>query len=255
MKDLRFISNDELSNEQLKNIVHTVNTLADDHIITSSESQITAEHYTLNDSSHAYVFNFNRRINSDEADNIIGGLYSTFEFDFVVEIEADIENPETEENKQFSQDSIVVEHNKWFMDNMKEGWSFGTRYDENTKKNPFLRPYHKLSKRQKKIMEQSKEKLGYYGLDESFITEMRLREDKEKVRKKERSKAIRVDNDVMVEYNEHHNAYCVMGDQSGFCYAHDINKAKAEQKKTKIQESMKNAQSKFKIKQKKQIKK
>lgn len=238
MKELRFISDEQLNKENIKNIVHAINNLVVDSIIDTPKDQINATHYTLKDGSHAYTFDFNRRINSDEADNIMGGLYSTFEFDFIVEIEADIEDPETEKNKEFGEYSPVVEHSKWFLENMKEGWSYGMRFDESQKKNPYLRPYHKLTERQRKILEKSKEKLGKYGLDEDFIAEMRLKEQKEKVFKEERKKALNEDTDVIVEYNEHHNAFCAMGDNTGFCYCHDKDKNTAEEKSQKVRRYM-----------------
>lgn len=167
MKDLRIVIKEFLTASEIKNIIRVVNDSVGREIISkdNSERPILAKRFTLEDGFNAYVFTFSSPITGIEADSIVGGLYTALEYDFVAEIDAESQ-PEFEHDfEENIEESETVKHSKWLNEKLKEGWVYGMEFNKKTKHSPYLRPYHLLTKNQKKAIQQSSAKLGFYGFD------------------------------------------------------------------------------------------
>lgn len=163
MNDLKIISKNELSVSDIKTVIRVINDASEKELITISKEKPLAKKYTLEDGYTVYCFQFNDGITGEEADSIVGGLYNTLTFDFVAEINSDVVDYE-EDIEESIEESDPVKHARWVQEQIDEGWSYGLEFDESAKKNPYIRPYHQLTKSQKKMIDKSKSKLGHYGL-------------------------------------------------------------------------------------------
>jgi len=168
MNDLKIISKNTLSKADIKTAIHVINDSAGRDIITISSDKPLAKKYTLEDGYVVYAFSFDTPITGEEADGIIGGLYNTLVFDFVAEINSDMVEYETDIEESI-EESDAVKHARWVQDQVNEGWSYGLEFNESNKKNPYIRPYHQLTKSQKSLIDKSKTKLGHYGVYYPFL--------------------------------------------------------------------------------------
>jgi len=168
MNDIRIISKNELSVSDIKTVIRVINDASGKELITISKDKPLAKKYTLDDGYTVYTFDINESVDGDESDSIIGGLYNTLTFDFVAEINSDIVEYD-DDIEESIEESEPVKHARWVQEQVDEGWSYGLQFDESNKKNPYIRPYHQLTKTQKRVMGKSKSKLGYYGLYFPYI--------------------------------------------------------------------------------------
>ena len=173
MNELRLISKEQLSKSDLKTVIKVINDSArnvdlDDNVVTVTKDKPMAKRYSVDGGYNAYLIELDRAITGDEADSIIGGLYNVLSFDFVVEINSEVDDCE-DDYEECVEEKESVQHSKWMQEQLQEGWSYGLEYDEDAKRSPFLRPYHQLTDSQKKVMEKSKKKLGRYGVFVPYV--------------------------------------------------------------------------------------
>ena len=168
MNDLKIISKNALSVRDIKTVISVINDSAGRIIIDTSKDKPLAKKYTLEDNYIVYSFTFNSAISGEEADAIIGGIYNTLEFDFVAEINSDMVDYE-DDIEESIEESDAVQHSRWVQEQVNEGWSYGIEFNKTNKKNPYIRPYHQLTKSQKKIIDKSKAKLGHYGVHVPYL--------------------------------------------------------------------------------------
>ena len=169
MNDIKIISKNELSVKDIKTVIRVINDSSGKTLITISKDKPLTKKYTLEDGYTVYTFNFEDSVNGEEADSIIGGLYNTLEFNFVAEINSEIVDYD-DDIEECIEESDPIKHARWVQDQVNEGWSYGLEFDESAKKNPYIRPYHQLTKNQKKMIDKSKSKLGHYGLYFPYIS-------------------------------------------------------------------------------------
>ena len=163
MNDLKIISKNTLSVNDIKTIIKVINDSTGRTTIETSKEKPLAKKYNVDGGYTVYAFGFNSAVSGEEADSLIGGLYNTLEFDFVAEINSDIVDYEEDIDDNI-EEKDSVKHSRWVQEQMDEGWSYGLEFDESNKKNPYIRPYHQLTKSQKKLIDKSKSKLGHYGV-------------------------------------------------------------------------------------------
>lgn len=173
MNELRLISKEQLSKSDLKTVIKVINDSAsnvdlDDKVVTVSKEKPMAKRYSVDGGYNAYIIELDRAITGDEADSIIGGLYNVLAFDFVAELNSDVDECE-EDYEECIEEKDSVQHSKWMQEQLEEGWSYGMEFDEDQKRSPYLRPYHQLTDNQKQVMEKSKKKLGRYGVFTPYI--------------------------------------------------------------------------------------
>lgn len=168
MNDLKIISKNTLSKTDIKTAIKVINDSAGRDIVDISSDKPLAKKFTLDDGYVVYAFSFNSAISGEEADSIIGGLYNALVFDFVAEINSDMVEYETDIEESI-EESDAVKHARWVQEQVNEGWSYGIEFNESSKKNPYIRPYHQLTKSQKKLIDKSKSKLGHYGVYYPFL--------------------------------------------------------------------------------------
>lgn len=173
MNELRLISKELLSKSDLKTVIKVINDSAsnveqDDTVVSLSKDKPMAKRYDVDGGYNAYIIELDRGITGDEADSIIGGLYNVLTFDFVAELNSDVDDCE-EDYEECIEENDSVQHSKWMQDQLQEGWSYGMEFNEEEKRSPYLRPYHQLTGNQKEVMEKSKKKLGRYGVFAPYI--------------------------------------------------------------------------------------
>lgn len=168
MNDLKIISKNELSTGDIKTIINVINDSAGKDVISKDKNKPLAKKYSLDDSYVVYMMTFSEPISGDESDSIVGGLYNTLEFDFVVEINSDmVEYDDNIEENIEDRDQVL--HARWVQEQVSDGWSYGLEFNEEKKQNPYIRPYHQLTKSQKKLIDKSKSKLGHYGIHIPYL--------------------------------------------------------------------------------------
>ena len=168
MNDLKIISKNKLSVSDIKTAIRVINDSTGRVIIDISKDKPLAKKYTVDGGYTVYAFLFNSGISGEEADSLIGGLYNTLEFDFVAEINSDVVDYE-EDIEETIEEKDSVKHARWIQEQMHEGWSYGMEFNEENKKNPYIKPYHQLTKSQKKVIDKSKKKLGHYGVHFPYL--------------------------------------------------------------------------------------
>lgn len=169
MNDIKIISKNELSVRDIKTVIRVINDASGKELVTISKDKPLAKKYTLDDGYTVYCFSFEEAIDGDEADSIVGGLYNTLTFDFVAEINSEVVDYD-DDIEESIEESDPIKHARWVQEQVDEGWSYGLEFDESNKKNPYIRPYHQLTKTQKKMIDKSKSKLGHYGLYFPYIS-------------------------------------------------------------------------------------
>lgn len=169
MNDIKIISKNELSVRDIKTVIRVINDASGKELITISKDKPLTKKYTLDDGYTVYCFSFEQAIDGDVADSIVGGLYNILTFDFVAEINSEVVDYD-EDIEESIEESDPIKHARWVQKQVDEGWSYGLQFDESNKKSPYIRPYHQLTKTQKKMIDKSKSKLGHYGLYFPYIS-------------------------------------------------------------------------------------
>lgn len=155
----------------------------DDHKITLSDwvlynikndlTPILGDVVTVHRKQNVITYKYEYAIPADvDMDDIASIIYSHLDMDFVLEIDADVEITEPEcSNDEEHFETLPSLHCKWVDSQMKDGWRYGIDYLPESKTNPYLVPYHQLTKRQKKNMVVYGGVYGMIGHDHNDVTD------------------------------------------------------------------------------------
>jgi len=152
---------DTLSKEQVFSIARIINKICKDTVIGGKGKKVA----DLNKSNgiNSYTFEYDTNSTEEVCDQIANEIYNTVDVDFEMEIDCDmnedyLDTPDNNKDNDLQskselliEDEPSVKHSKWMSSKIKDGWVFGSEYNEDDKTDPLMRPYHSLSGRQQAL--------------------------------------------------------------------------------------------------------
>lgn len=104
-----------------------------------------------------YTFQYDITIDINfDMEDVASVFYDLITQDFVLEIDAEEMSFDVDDDCGEDELTMPCAHSEWCQNQIQNGWRYGVDYLLDEKTNPYLVPYHRLSKRQKG-------RVGYYG--------------------------------------------------------------------------------------------
>lgn len=172
---ISFITKKQISKDTVLVIAKIINKTVNRKLIGSDKS-LPVGKIRKENSDYIIDYSISGNISSSEVSSISAAIASVYdgyvlEFDDTVidSSESDIKEDYDINTEWNLYDTDPYQHARWIEKKNKEGWSYGLTFNEQSKTNPYMRPYHMLSDEDKDLFKKSKNLLGYYGLAYSYM--------------------------------------------------------------------------------------